>query len=104
RRAAGGAGLIIAQPILSDPLRSITAETLDRHGRLAEAVRGEGATFLLQLTHLGAYARSEADVRRPPLLGFENTQTAAGETAHRMSPGEIELMIEGYRRTAEMAR
>ncbi len=103
RRAAGGAGLIICQPILSDPLRSITEETIDRHGRLVEAVRAEGATFLLQLTHLGAFARSEADVRRPPLMGFENTQSAAGETAHQMTHAEIELMIEGYRRTAEMA-
>lgn len=103
RRAAGGAGLIVCQPILSDPLHSITAETIDRHGRLVEAVRAEGATFLLQLTHLGAFARSEADVRRPPLMGFANTQSAAGETAHQMTPAEIELMIEGYRRTAAMA-
>ena len=103
RRAAGGAGLLICQPILSDPLHSITAETIDRHGRLVEAVHAEGAAFLLQLTHLGAFARSEADVRRPPLLGFESTQSAAGETAHQMTHAEIELMIEGYRRTAEMA-
>jgi len=103
RRAAGGAGLIIAQPILSDPLHSITAETQDRHGRLAELVRAEGAVLLLQLTHLGVFARSEADVRRPPLLGFQGSQSAAGETAHRMSSAEIELMIEGYRRTAQLA-
>lgn len=103
RRAAGGAGLIICQPILSDPLLSMTQETVDRHGRLVEAVRAEGATFLLQMTHLGAFARSEADVRRPPLMGFDSTQSAAGETAHRMTHDEIELMIEGYRRTAEMA-
>ena len=103
RRAGGGAGLIIAQPILSDPLHSITAETLDRHARLAELVRAEGAALLLQLTHLGVYARSEADVRRAPLPGFDATTSAAGETAHRMSAGEIELMIEGYRRAAELA-
>jgi 2,4-dienoyl-CoA reductase-like NADH-dependent reductase (Old Yellow Enzyme family) len=103
RRAAGGAGLIICQPILSDPLAGITAETIDRHGRLVEAVRSEGATFLLQVTHLGVFARSEADVRRPPLMGFEGTRSAAGEAAHQMTHGEIELMIEGYRRTAEMA-
>ena len=78
RRAAGGAGLIICQPILSDPLSSITAETIDRHGRLVEAVRAEGATFLLQLTHLGAFARSEADVRRPPLLGFDGHPVRGG--------------------------
>jgi 2,4-dienoyl-CoA reductase-like NADH-dependent reductase (Old Yellow Enzyme family) len=103
RRAGGGVGLIIAQPLLSDPLKSINDETVTRHARLAETVRAEGATFLLQLTHLGAFARSEGDVRRPPLLSFENTQTAAGETAHKMTHTEIELMIEGYRRTAEMA-
>jgi 2,4-dienoyl-CoA reductase-like NADH-dependent reductase (Old Yellow Enzyme family) len=103
RRAAGGAGLIICQPILSDPLAGITAETIDRHGRLVEAVRSEGARFLLQVTHLGVFARSEADVRRPPLMGFEGTRSAAGEAAHQMTHGEIELMIEGYRRTAEMA-
>ena len=43
RRAAGGAGLIICQPILSDPLHTISEETVDRHGRLVEAVHAEGA-------------------------------------------------------------
>ena len=103
RRAGGGVGLIIAQPILSEPGRDIDAETLDRHGRLAELVRAEGAALLLQLTHLGVYARSEADVRRPPLPGFDGSMSAAGETAHRMTSAEIELMIEGYRRAAALA-
>jgi len=103
RRAAGGVGLIICQPILSDPNHSITTETADRYRRLVETVRAEGAAIMLQMTHLGAFGRSEADVRRDPLPGFESTQTAAGETAHRMTSAEIELMIEGYRRTAEMA-
>lgn len=103
RRAAGGPGVLIAQPVLSDPSNPVPAETLDRHGKLAEVIRAEGATSLLQLTHLGAFARSEADVRRKPLPGFDNTQTAAGETAHKMSDAEIEEMIEGYQRIAEMA-
>jgi 2,4-dienoyl-CoA reductase-like NADH-dependent reductase (Old Yellow Enzyme family) len=103
RRAAGGAGLIICQPILSDPLNSITSETADRYRRLVTAVRGEGAAILLQMTHLGAFGRSEADVYRPPLPGFGNSQSAAGETAHKMTGAEIELMIEGYRRTTAMA-
>src|SRR5262245_50289608 len=89
RRAAGGVGLITCQPALSDPLQSITAEPVDRYGRLVEAVRAEGATILLQMTHLGAFGRSEADVRRPPLLGFQNTQSAAGEAVHRMTDAEI---------------
>lgn len=103
RRAAGGPGVLIAQPVLSDPASPVPAETLDRHGALADAIRAEGATSLLQLTHLGAFSRSESDVRRQPLPGFENTQSAAGETAHKMTDSEIEEMIEGYRRIAEMA-
>lgn len=103
RRAAGGAGLIIAQPVLSDPAFGIAEETAARHARLAETVRAEGARLLLQITHLGVYGRTDADLRRGPLPGFDGGQTAMGETAHRMTDGEIEDMITGYRRTAEMA-
>jgi 2,4-dienoyl-CoA reductase-like NADH-dependent reductase (Old Yellow Enzyme family) len=84
-------------------VHSITDETVGRYSRLVETVRAEGATILLQMTHLGAFARSEDDVLRPPLPGFENTQSAAGETTHRKTTAEIELMINGYRRTAQMA-
>jgi 2,4-dienoyl-CoA reductase-like NADH-dependent reductase (Old Yellow Enzyme family) len=103
RRAAGGAGMIIVQPLLSGPLGAATAEITDRHARLAEAVRAEGATILLQITDLGVYGRSEGDVRRPPLVGFENTLSAAGEISHRMSHDEIEAVLEGYGRAARLA-
>ncbi|MEZ0365818.1 FAD-dependent oxidoreductase [Mycobacterium sp. pUA109] len=103
RRAAAGVGLIITQPVLSDPSAGIPEEILRRHAVLADAVRAEGAVLLLQVTHLGVYARTDADLRRGPLPGFQNSQSAMGETAHAMTDGEIEAMIEGYRRTAEMS-
>lgn len=103
RRAGAGVGLIITQPVLSDPAAGIPEGTLQRHVALADAVRAEGAALLLQVTHLGVYARTDADMRRGPLPGFQNSQSAMGETAHAMTDGEIEAMIAGYRRTAEMA-
>lgn len=103
RRAAGGVGMIIAQALYVDPLAEHPAELHDRHARLAEAVRAEGATLLLQLVHLGATFRSDSDVRRPPLWGFSTTLTDHGEIAHAMTGEQVEMMVEGYRRTAAMA-
>jgi 2,4-dienoyl-CoA reductase-like NADH-dependent reductase (Old Yellow Enzyme family) len=103
RRAAGGAGLIIAQPQYPNPFGPVAPSTVDRHRKLAEAVKAEGAVLLIQLAHLGATFRSDSDVRRPPLWGFHSVQTAEGETAHRMTDAEIERMIEGYRDITRMA-
>lgn len=103
RRAGGGAGLIIAQPQYPNPFGPVPASTVERHGRLAEAVKAEGAVLLIQLAHLGATFRSDADVHRPPLWGFESAQTAEGETAHRMTGEEIERMIDAFRAIARMA-
>ncbi|WP_433382150.1 FAD-dependent oxidoreductase [Streptosporangium sp. CA-115845] len=103
RRAAGGVGLIIAQALYVNPLDDYPAEFADRHARLAEAVKAEGATLLLQLVHLGATFRSDADVRRPPLWGFGTTLTDRGEISHAMTGEQIEMMIAGYGRIAAMA-
>jgi 2,4-dienoyl-CoA reductase-like NADH-dependent reductase (Old Yellow Enzyme family) len=102
RRAAGGAGLIIAQPLLANPLAEIPDSIVDRHVRLAEAVKGEGATLLIQLVHLGGYGRTESVVGRPPSWTFDEHQSDAGESSHRMSDGEIEQMVDAYRRAARM--
>jgi 2,4-dienoyl-CoA reductase-like NADH-dependent reductase (Old Yellow Enzyme family) len=103
RRAGAGVGLIITQPVLSDPSAEVPEAILARHAALAEAVRAEGAALMLQATHLGVFARTDADLRRGPLPGFQNSQSAMGETAHAMTDAEIQAMIQGYRRTAEMA-
>jgi 2,4-dienoyl-CoA reductase-like NADH-dependent reductase (Old Yellow Enzyme family) len=103
RRAAGGVGLIIAQPPFFTPGIEHTEESLRRHTLLAAAIKAEGAVALLQLAHLGAFARSDSDVHRPPLWGFGHTQSAAGETAHEMTDAEVEIMIDAYRQTARLA-
>jgi 2,4-dienoyl-CoA reductase-like NADH-dependent reductase (Old Yellow Enzyme family) len=103
RRAAGGVGLIIAQALYVNPLGEYPAELTDRHHRLAEAVRAEGATLMLQLVHLGATFRSDSDVHRPPLWGFSTTVTDYGDVAHAMTDEQIEMMIAGYGRIAAMA-
>jgi 2,4-dienoyl-CoA reductase-like NADH-dependent reductase (Old Yellow Enzyme family) len=102
RRAAGGAGLIIAQPLLANPLAPIPDSIVDRHVRLAEAVRREGATLLIQLVHLGGYGRTESVVGRPPAWTFDEHQSDAGESGHRMSDAEVEQMVDAYRRAAKM--
>jgi 2,4-dienoyl-CoA reductase-like NADH-dependent reductase (Old Yellow Enzyme family)/thioredoxin reductase len=103
RRAAGGVGLFIAQPVIPNPLVPITAETVDRHGRLVEAVRAEGAALLLQLAHLGLFGRTDAEVGMPPLWSFEEGQSLAGEASHRMTDEEIEAVVAAYRDTARFA-
>lgn len=103
RRAAGGVGMIIAQALYVNPFGPYPQEFADRHARLADAVKAEGATLLLQLVHLGATFRSEADVHRPPLWGFSTTVTDQGEVAHAMTDEQIEMMIAGYGRIARMA-
>ncbi|CNE43744.1 NADH:flavin oxidoreductase [Mycobacterium tuberculosis] len=103
RRAGSGVGLIIAQALYVSPTTDYPEEMTTRHAELAEAVKAEGATLMLQLVHLGATFRSEADVHRPPLWGFGNNLTDQGETAHAMTGDEIELMIKGYGRIARMA-
>jgi 2,4-dienoyl-CoA reductase-like NADH-dependent reductase (Old Yellow Enzyme family) len=103
RRAAGGVGMIIAQALYVNPFGDYHPELLDRHARLAQAVKAEGATLLLQVVHLGATFRSEADVHRPALWGFSTTVTDHGEIAHAMTDEQIEMMIDGYARNARMA-
>ena len=103
RRAAGGAGMIIAQALYVNPLSEYPDELTERHARLAKAVRSEGATLILQLVHLGATFRSESDVHRPPLWTFSTTTTDQGEVAHAMTDEQIEMMIAGYGRIARMA-
>jgi 2,4-dienoyl-CoA reductase-like NADH-dependent reductase (Old Yellow Enzyme family) len=103
RRRAASAGLIITQPPFFNPGVQYPSWLVDRHAALVEAVHSEGAVVLLQLAHLGAFARSDADVHRPPLWGFSATQSAAGETSHEMTDDEILLMVDAYRATAAMA-
>jgi 2,4-dienoyl-CoA reductase-like NADH-dependent reductase (Old Yellow Enzyme family) len=102
RRAAGGVGLFIAQPFYVNPFRPYPTAIMDRHAALAEAVHNEGATVIVQMVHFGATYRTDNDVRRPALWGFDHTITPEGEPVHKMTGDEIEQVIDSYRRGARL--
>lgn len=102
QRAAGGLGLLIAHPFYVNPFGEYPAELQDRHARLAEAVHREGTPLIVQLVHFGATFRTDNDVSRPALWGFDRTQTPEGEPVHKMTGAEIEQVLDAYRRAARL--
>lgn len=102
RRAEGGVGLLIAHPFYVDPSGSYPASIRERHAELAAAVRSAGAVLIVQLVHFGATFRTDGDVRRSALWGFGHTCTPEGEAVHRMTHGEIEQLLFGYREAARL--
>ncbi|WP_083341481.1 NAD(P)-binding protein [Mycobacterium talmoniae] len=102
RRAAGGLGLLIAHPLYINPFGEYPAEIFDRHARLAAAVHTEGAPLIVQLIHFGATFRTDNDVCRPALWGFDHTQTPEGEPVHKMTDEEIMQVLNAYRRAARL--
>ncbi|MGW9028930.1 oxidoreductase [Streptomyces sp. NPDC055722] len=102
RRAGGGAGMIIAQPLLVNPHGEIPKSVVERHARLVELVKPEGATLLIQLVNLGAYGRTDAMIGRSPSWSFDEQQSDAGESSRKMTDLDVESMIDAYRRAAAM--
>ena len=111
RRAAGGCGLIILQPVHVHPssqaLGHHVYEADDLHAKLsllARRIQAHGTRVLLQLLHFGAEFVSDARRDLEPLWGFSETVSpTGGETAHAMTDGEIEAVIDGFARTAQIA-
>jgi 2,4-dienoyl-CoA reductase-like NADH-dependent reductase (Old Yellow Enzyme family)/thioredoxin reductase len=97
RRAAGGVGLIVGQPILVEPTTNYPEPLADRLGQLADAVHAEGATIVIQICHFGAsWYSDKMEVRRSPLWALDTLQSAEGDVAHKMTDDEIELMIAAF--------
>jgi len=110
RRARGGAGLIILQPLhvhrSSHALGHYPYEPDDLRGRLramADAVHAHGAKVFQQLIHFGGQFRSDARQGLEPIWAFDDLVTAEGEAAHRMTAAEVEEVADAYVRTAEIA-
>ena len=97
RRARGGVGLIILQPVhvhrSSHALGHYPYEPDDLRDRLramADAVHRHGAKVFQQLIHFGGQFRSDARQGLEPIWAFDDLVTAEGEAAHRMTAGEID--------------
>jgi 2,4-dienoyl-CoA reductase-like NADH-dependent reductase (Old Yellow Enzyme family) len=108
RRARGGAGMIILQPIhvhwSSRTTGHYTYEPDDLRRKLelmARRLHHHGTPVLAQLLHFGAEFRSDVDLR--PMWSFSGTVTPSGaEATHEMTAGEIEEVIQGFIDTAAL--
>jgi 2,4-dienoyl-CoA reductase-like NADH-dependent reductase (Old Yellow Enzyme family) len=110
RRAAGGAGLIILQPVhvhrSSHALGHYPYEPCDLRERLAamaKAVHAQGARVFQQLIHFGGQFRSDARQGLEPIWAFDDLVTAEGEAAHRMTAAEVDEVADAFVETAAVA-
>lgn len=111
RRARGGTGLIILQPMHVHPssqaLGHYAYDPQDMRPKLAameRAVHRHGSSVLVQLLHFGAEFRSDANDDLRPLWSFSGTPSPTGsEVSHRMTGGEIEEVVAGFAATAALA-
>ena len=103
RRAAGGLGMIVLQPLFVDPLESWPLMLGERMSRLADAVHGEGARAVLQLVSFGGQMSANYNIGNRPLWSFNGMQAPGGEVSHRMSRTEIDEMVAAFARAARVA-
>jgi len=110
RRAEGGAGLIILQPVHVHPsshaLGHYVYEPRDLARKLAlmsNALHNHGAKTVIQLFHFGAQFTSDARRSLEPLWAFSPIASPEGELAHEMTEDEIEAVIDGFATTARIA-
>jgi 2,4-dienoyl-CoA reductase-like NADH-dependent reductase (Old Yellow Enzyme family)/thioredoxin reductase len=111
RRAAGGAGLIVLQPVhvhaSSQALGHHVYDPDDLRPKLrdmAGALHHHGSAAVIQLMHFGAEFTSDARTDLQPLWAFsERVSPTGGEVAHEMTASEIEAVIDGFARTAVLA-
>jgi 2,4-dienoyl-CoA reductase-like NADH-dependent reductase (Old Yellow Enzyme family) len=110
RRAQGGCGLVILQPMHVHPSSHALGHFVPDAGDLrvkfaamADAVHEPGARVLVQLMHFGAQFTSDAREDLQPLWSFSGTTSPEGEPSHAMLPAEIEEVIDGFARAAELA-
>ena len=111
RRARGGTGMIIMQPMhvhpTSQALGHYAYDPADMRPKLAameRAVHRHGTALLVQLLHFGAEFRSDANDDLRPLWSFGGTPSPSGaEVSHRMTSDEIEEVVAGFAATAALA-
>ena len=103
RRAQGGTGLIILQPMHVH--RSSHAEghynyepddMAPKFRRIADALHRHGAKTVVQLFHFGAQFTSDSRDDLNALWSFSGTVSPEGEVSHEMTAAEIEEVVEGF--------
>jgi 2,4-dienoyl-CoA reductase-like NADH-dependent reductase (Old Yellow Enzyme family)/thioredoxin reductase len=110
RRAQGGCGLIILQPMHVHPsshaLGHFVPDPDDirkKFAAMADAVHRHGARIVVQLMHFGAQFTSDARDDLQPLWSLSGTVSPEGEPSHAMLDHEIGEVIEGFANSAALA-
>jgi len=111
RRAEGGAGLIITEPLFVDPLGREHPRQLGAHidemigglHELVEAVHGAGSVTFAHLNHAGRAANPKV-IGGAPEAPSAVTCPTTGATPTAMSEGRIQEVLQAYAEGARRAR
>jgi len=111
RRAEGGAGLIIVEPLSVDPLgrehpRQLTAHhdhAIDGLRRIVKAIQDKGSLAFAHLNHAGRAANPMA-IEGSPEAPSPVACPTSGATPASMSLERIGVVVEAYRKAAGRAR
>ncbi|MFV0463958.1 MAG: FAD-dependent oxidoreductase [Nostocoides sp.] len=110
RRAQGGTGLIVLQPIhvhrSSQSLGHYVYHPDDmrqKFRRMADAVHAQGAKVVVQVLHFGAQFNSDAHEDLGPLWSLNGMPSNEGEPSHAMTSAEIEEVVNGFVQTSVLA-
>lgn len=104
RRARGGVGLMVAQPLIVEPFHQWPYPVLDRLRALADAVHEEGGKAVIQIVSFGRQIGSAVHLDERAMWSFNGGQDEFGEAVHKMTSSEIQLMVDAHERTAEAVR
>lgn len=110
RRAAGGCGLVILQPLHVHP----SSQALGHHvydpddlrpklARMAEVLHAHDTPVVVQLIHFGAEFASDARTDLQPLWAFSPlVAPSSGERAHAMTDAQVHEVIDAFASTAAL--
>ncbi len=112
RRARGGCALFIAGNHFVHPTGSIRGfqdafrpESVVANRRMTDAIRDAGARTFVQLNHHGAQAQPDGpDGPRAVYAPSRMLSPSTGHATRAMSAGDITEFVEGWARSAELAR
>ncbi|GAA1518306.1 NAD-binding protein [Nocardioides humi] len=102
RRARGGVGMQIVQPLIVEPFHDWPRPVFDRLRALADAIHGEGGTCVIQVVSFGGQIGSAVHLDERAMWSFDGRQDEFGEASHRMTTAEVQQMVDAHGRLAQV--
>jgi len=111
RRARGGAGGLIVEPLFVDPAGKEHPRQLGAHDdavvpglrALVDAIHAEGSKAIAHLNHAGRAANPKAS-KRPPEAPSAVPCPTSGATPEVLTPARIEALVDAFGAAARRAR